>query len=230
MAPASVPVAITPQLPRFQSHDHELLKSGKYADVEVKCETRTWALHRLILCSRCVWFDKALNGKFKVEGTTGSVMIHDFEPDKIDVFINYIYTGVLPQQNGQEAGYLKTLVGLYELGDYFMMPELCQDALNVLTDRLNEAVRIIQLQCIQGHPTQKTSSPDTTELHHPYEEFIQVVKIVYAGAPLSSILELRKMLVSFFERTQLFMMKNSSNDLCFNSLDTALVAAVTWFP
>lgn len=38
--------------------------------MRVTCKDRTWNLHKNILCSRSVWFDKALNGNFKVMHST----------------------------------------------------------------------------------------------------------------------------------------------------------------
>lgn len=45
---------------------HRLFESGILADVEVKCGGHTWKLHKTILCTRSIWFKKALTGSFKV--------------------------------------------------------------------------------------------------------------------------------------------------------------------
>ncbi len=43
-----------------------LLQSGLFSDVTVKCGERTWNLHKNILCSRNIWFEKALTGNYEV--------------------------------------------------------------------------------------------------------------------------------------------------------------------
>ena len=43
-----------------------LLESGLLSDATVKCGSKTWRVHRAILCSRNYWFNKALNGHFEV--------------------------------------------------------------------------------------------------------------------------------------------------------------------
>ncbi|CAJ2513228.1 Uu.00g013470.m01.CDS01 [Anthostomella pinea] len=74
------------------THDEKLLQSGRYSDVDVKCGTMTWKAHRFILSSRCAWFDKALNGRFK-EAAIGVVVIENFESTQIDALIKYLYSG-----------------------------------------------------------------------------------------------------------------------------------------
>ncbi|KAL2268029.1 hypothetical protein VTJ83DRAFT_2875 [Remersonia thermophila] len=56
--------------------DSKLLRRGAFSDVTVKCGAKTWKLHRNILCTRSVWFEKALTGPFK-EASTGVVEIQD---------------------------------------------------------------------------------------------------------------------------------------------------------
>ncbi|KAI1641163.1 hypothetical protein F4809DRAFT_636933 [Biscogniauxia mediterranea] len=51
---------------RFVDISESLMTSGRFSDVKIICGTRTWMLHRVILTTRCLWFDKALNGEFKV--------------------------------------------------------------------------------------------------------------------------------------------------------------------
>ena len=58
----------------------------------LKCGDRTWSLHKNILCSRSVWFEKALTGNFE-EAKTGVIEIRTFDPEPVDWMVRYIYSG-----------------------------------------------------------------------------------------------------------------------------------------
>ncbi|RYP53831.1 hypothetical protein DL768_001282 [Monosporascus sp. mg162] len=127
----------------FVRHDEKLLTSGNFSDVEVRCGDKSWKLHKLILSSRCAWFDKALNGEF-MEASSGVVTIDNFEPDKVYPMILFIYTGKSPCPDPDDIQFLP-LISLYELGDYFLLPELCEVALAQLKAKLDVAARLLQL-------------------------------------------------------------------------------------
>ncbi|KAK6856546.1 hypothetical protein PG995_006733 [Apiospora arundinis] len=44
--------------------DIDLYQTGKYSDIKVRCEDRTWNLHRAVICQRCPYFEKAFSGAF----------------------------------------------------------------------------------------------------------------------------------------------------------------------
>lgn len=50
----------------LRASDLKLLESGNFSDVTVTCGNKTWKLHKNILCSRSMWFEKALTGGFQV--------------------------------------------------------------------------------------------------------------------------------------------------------------------
>lgn len=51
---------------RFSSADKELLRSGKYADAKIIANSKTYDVHKNVLCTRSKWFRKVLEGAFRV--------------------------------------------------------------------------------------------------------------------------------------------------------------------
>ncbi|KAH9902350.1 hypothetical protein F4778DRAFT_121130 [Xylariomycetidae sp. FL2044] len=76
----------------FSAGNEDLLKSGNFCDVEVTCDSRTWKLHKSIICPRCPYFAKAFGGHLK-EATTNTINIQGFHPQELNWFITFIYTG-----------------------------------------------------------------------------------------------------------------------------------------
>lgn len=50
----------------FSAADKELLDSGKYADAKIVANGKTYNVHKLVLCTRSVWFRKVFEGAFRV--------------------------------------------------------------------------------------------------------------------------------------------------------------------
>lgn len=50
----------------FQENDIQLFKSGNFADGTIKCQGRTWKVHRSLLASRLKFFKSAFYGLFAV--------------------------------------------------------------------------------------------------------------------------------------------------------------------
>ncbi|RYP67180.1 hypothetical protein DL771_007408 [Monosporascus sp. 5C6A] len=187
----------------------ELLTSGNFSDVVVRCGDKSWKLHRLILSSRCAWFDKALNGKF-MEASTGVVTIENFEPDKVYPMIQFIYTGKLPCSDSDDMQFLP-LIYLYELGDYFLLPELCEVVLAQLKARLDVAARFLQLTKLdngygRGYVYVNATDEEETKAAHHCKSFYEAVLYVYTHDMLAELEPLRKPLVDFFSKTALYHM------------------------
>lgn len=47
--------------------NYRLLKSGNFADAEIVCNETKWKVHKLILRSRCPWFEKAFKNDWQVK-------------------------------------------------------------------------------------------------------------------------------------------------------------------
>ncbi|KAK7946355.1 uncharacterized protein PG986_010676 [Apiospora aurea] len=110
----------------------KLLKCGDLADVKVSCGERSWDLHKAILCSRCPFFERALVGQFQ-EARTSHVILRENDPDEVDGVIEYIYTGKVSNHLLKEED-TKAYVKMFELGDFFDLPGLRQQALQLLDD------------------------------------------------------------------------------------------------
>ncbi|RYP34410.1 hypothetical protein DL767_004279 [Monosporascus sp. MG133] len=145
-----------------KSHDKALLESGLFSDVVVKCGEESWRLHRNIL-SRCLWFHKALTGSFE-EATSGVIMIHAFEPKDISWLLEYIYLGGksnLPsiflacgilmdrldldlRELCRQPSMATRLMDIFDLGDFFVIPKLCEEAIGYFAKYLAE--ELVQIQ------------------------------------------------------------------------------------
>ncbi|KAJ3578727.1 hypothetical protein NPX13_g1838 [Xylaria arbuscula] len=122
--------------------DEQLLVSGTFSDVTVKCRDQDWALHRNILSSRCRFFRKALQTDTFKESKEHVIELHDQDPDHVRWIIHFIYTGKLPKGfetliRGQ-ASEMIALVDLYTAADFFMLDRLCTHAIKILYDILYE--------------------------------------------------------------------------------------------
>ncbi|CAJ2504189.1 Uu.00g115830.m01.CDS01 [Anthostomella pinea] len=111
-----------PSVPRDQG-DLDLLESGFFSDVVVKCKDREWKLHKIILYRRSEYFKKALTGGYS-EARTGIIEIKEQEPEDVDQIIRYLYTGRRTIEPSDEAGLFMKLKGLYMSAEFFMLQEV----------------------------------------------------------------------------------------------------------
>ncbi|KAK3318135.1 hypothetical protein B0H66DRAFT_602737 [Apodospora peruviana] len=72
-----------------------LRQNNKYADLTVTCgehpDSRTFNLHRAVVCSKSPFFDKACSGAFK-EASTAHIDLKD-DAKIFEKFIQFLYTG-----------------------------------------------------------------------------------------------------------------------------------------
>ncbi|RSM02741.1 hypothetical protein CDV31_010780 [Fusarium ambrosium] len=71
---------------------HNLLSSGAYSDMTIRCQGREFKTHRAIVCSQSSFFEKALSSNFK-EGESGIVDLPDDDPQTVESFLEFLYTG-----------------------------------------------------------------------------------------------------------------------------------------
>ncbi|KAK3690246.1 BTB/POZ protein [Podospora appendiculata] len=157
---------------RFLAADADtsrLLDSGLFSDVMVTCGSKTWNLHKNILCTRSVWFKKALTGNFE-ESKTGRVTIENFEPEAIEWLVRYIYTGIcdILALRADAATKTKFVVcyEVYTVADYFAM-----DSLRWL-DELFEAIKLVY----QDTPLHDTT---TTTIRAAFVNFVHTGRFYF---------------------------------------------------
>ncbi|KAL1837793.1 hypothetical protein VTJ49DRAFT_3403 [Mycothermus thermophilus] len=133
---------------RFMAADERLLRTGDFSDATLKCGDRTWKLHKNILCSRSVWFEKALAGRFK-EASTGVIEIEDVDPDMMDAVVTFIYTGLFDFARFRRPGSLTNLnvyYDVYTAADYFALTPVTKLVLSTLQTEFDEILTHCQLQ------------------------------------------------------------------------------------
>ncbi|KAK3314183.1 BTB/POZ protein [Apodospora peruviana] len=132
----------------FRSADEQLLDSGLFADVVVKCGERTWKLHKNILCTRSKWFDAALNGNFAEANSREISLSDEHGEDAVDWVIRYVYTGVcdIPTLRPGTKTNFVTCYEVYTVADYFGLPALVRIALDALAAEFDARLPRLQLQ------------------------------------------------------------------------------------
>ncbi|POS77133.1 hypothetical protein DHEL01_v204471 [Diaporthe helianthi] len=114
----------------YRSADLNAMETGLFSDCVrvVTCGPKTWNLHRVTLCSRSLWFEKALTKQFQ-EGCQAAVNVPEQDPDAVEVCIKYIYGGVASidmarelETRGQKP--FKFCALLYRSADFFMLKPL----------------------------------------------------------------------------------------------------------
>ncbi|KAJ0116573.1 hypothetical protein J7T55_009723 [Diaporthe amygdali] len=74
----------------FQESDIQLLQTGNFADGIVKCQDRTWKVHRALLASRLKFFQVAFYGSF-AEAISGEVNFPEADPESVEVMLRHLY-------------------------------------------------------------------------------------------------------------------------------------------
>ncbi|KAI8723182.1 BTB domain-containing protein [Fusarium sp. LHS14.1] len=69
-----------------------LLHSEKFSDMTIRCGGREFKAHRAIVCTQSTFFDRALSSNFK-EAASRVVELPDDDPDVLERFLEFLYTG-----------------------------------------------------------------------------------------------------------------------------------------
>ncbi|MCJ1435433.1 hypothetical protein MMC27_004806 [Xylographa pallens] len=65
-------------------------KTSKYHDLVIRCQDREWKVHRVVICLRSKFFEKACDGNFQ-EGRTGEITLAEDDAEVVDRVIDYLY-------------------------------------------------------------------------------------------------------------------------------------------
>ncbi|KAM0324605.1 hypothetical protein ACHAQA_007993 [Verticillium albo-atrum] len=145
---------------RFKMSDHQLLTSGFFADCELVLGEKVWKLHKSVVCLRSKYFERALMGNWPVsasdpaeaadsltlskEARTSKItlMPGQFAEEQIDWLINFIYTGACDLDELRSTKtVLQASAHLFALGDYFLVPGLCDCAIDTVMSRWDPRYR-----------------------------------------------------------------------------------------
>ncbi|KAK0610665.1 BTB/POZ protein [Bombardia bombarda] len=193
---------------RFLSSDEKLLESGLFSDVTVKCGDKTWNLHKNILCSRSIWFEKALTGNFE-ESKTGIVNIQNFYPEAIDWVVRYIYTGVcdIPTLKLDTTTNFITCYEVYTVADYFAMSPLADIALDTLKAELDSKLAPLQMQGpAEYHPSSEWFDELFEAIRLIYQDVAANVAYNNSSNPASQI---RAVIINFIHAARFYFLQNA---------------------
>lgn len=106
-----------------------LFNNPEYSDLVLRCEHRTWKVHRVIVCGRCDFFKACVDRHFKgKEAHDGIIDLPDDDPDVIEVLVKYLYTYDidtclmdLPQDR---KGTDEFAILMFSAADKYMLPVL----------------------------------------------------------------------------------------------------------
>ncbi|ROW07264.1 hypothetical protein VMCG_03766 [Cytospora schulzeri] len=170
---------------RYMRSDILLLETGNFADAVIICGGKSWNVHKSIICSRCDWFRKALDGNFE-EARTNTVTISypEFYPEYIDCFISYIYSGVLDVSNVQrpDESPVEKCVRLWVIADFFLFKPLMKDTFALMETHLDVWMRKLEDRA-QVRPHNYTGRPNTREGVDMVHVLFRVISVAYTEYP-----------------------------------------------
>ncbi|KAI1283358.1 BTB/POZ protein [Xylaria sp. FL0933] len=144
--------------------DKELLMSGQFSDVTVKCGDKSWNLHRNILSARCEYFREALEVETSKKSPKPSMVIEDVDPVHVNWIIYFIYTekasnDLLALLENDDT-MMQTMVELFTIAEFFLLDELCTCAREILKMKLLNST----------HKTRRSPYNYSIEVYHEMKD------------------------------------------------------------
>ncbi|KAL9639760.1 MAG: hypothetical protein Q9164_000731 [Protoblastenia rupestris] len=132
----------TPQRPTVQNSIRvtpirSLYNTFVYLTIGSTSNTRTFGIHKGLLCQNSAYFTAAFSGHF-TEASTGQIALPEENPEVFDIIYTWLYTGKLthPTSTNKDAPCVAAhFVNLFIFGDKYTMPRLCNEAINGIIHR-----------------------------------------------------------------------------------------------
>ncbi|KAH7033142.1 BTB/POZ protein [Microdochium trichocladiopsis] len=182
-----------------------LFNNERLSDAIIECDGKRWFVHKLILCTRCEWFSKALEGSF-VENDKSQIVIHEIHPDHIEWLLRYLYTGTsaLKEAPGFSDNLFVASCEASEVADFFVLAPLKKTIAHNVMATLNDLITAIQPvpdASVREEICSKTFGHAFAKDFWKY--FFHGVRRIYAST--HDVTELRKTIVEFGIRTLEFV-------------------------
>ena len=129
----------------------------KTADVTIICNEKRLRAHKLILSARSSIFDAMFSHKGFVEHNTGTVVIKDCDEDSMEMFLAYLYEGVLHETSFEAA---EALINLATKYDVRPLRDACLDIFLAHLEEGN-AIRVLILSSMYNLDALKIRALDT---------------------------------------------------------------------
>ncbi|KAI0195442.1 hypothetical protein F4808DRAFT_474673 [Astrocystis sublimbata] len=172
--------------PGASSFDEELLESGMFSDIKVICKDKTWLLHRVIVATRCPYFE--------AQAADDSVVkIEDFTPVP-----SYLKEDLDPASTLTE---LTICLDLFALGKHFLLEGLRNLAIDLLTEKIIVEANEIQASC------RKNDTKTLPSRRFPFH-FLRLVRAVYNGPKADNFKELRPVLMLYLKLTRYLVLRD----------------------
>ncbi|TGJ78702.1 hypothetical protein E0Z10_g10060 [Xylaria hypoxylon] len=191
----------------ISASDEETLTSGLFSDVTIKCADKTWALHLIILTTRCEFFRKALEADRFKESKEKHVEIHEQDPVQVYWVIFFLYTGRAPSDLlallEDDETVMESCVDLFKIADFFTVDALCTHAVDVFLEHIvKHAKRTQSIIKLWG---QNPTVDECLDLRF-IDRFFQVTSIVYSSG-LPSFNRLKRPLLMYPSLTRYVVMR-----------------------
>ncbi|KAK7973702.1 N-acetylglucosaminyl-phosphatidylinositol de-N-acetylase [Apiospora arundinis] len=141
--------------------DIDLYQTGKYSDIKVRCEDRTWNLHRAVICQRCPYFEKAFSGPF-IEAQNAELVLEDFSKDDVEIALIYLYARIVPASLRKAT--FRESYRIFLVADYLGIEGLQQLVAEVLADSLKSLRVTVEAEVMVSKLLETNIAPELREV------------------------------------------------------------------